>query len=83
MKFLFIKVLDNIVQNKMKKMSQEASKTQLQQDKEDFDPNIALDNLLDENPSKSLWRGNMQSVQLAAKMVGFLLIFSSSNNFRR
>ena len=68
MKLNFIlKVLDNIVQNKMNKESQEASKVQFE--KEDFEPNITLDNLLDETTSKSLWRGNLQSVQLAAKMV--------------
>lgn len=62
-----LKVLDNIVQNKNSKDSQEASKAQ--PEKEDFDPSIALDNLFDESSSKSLWRGNIQSVQLAAKMV--------------
>ncbi|XP_032455562.1 probable Rho GTPase-activating protein CG5521 isoform X2 [Nasonia vitripennis] len=65
-------VLDNIVQNKSSKDSQEVSKAQ--PEKEDFDPSIALDNLFDESSSKSLWRGNIQSVQLAAKMVMMHLV---------
>ncbi|XP_058799896.1 probable Rho GTPase-activating protein CG5521 isoform X2 [Phymastichus coffea] len=65
-------VLDNIVQNKINRESQEASKTQAE--KEDFDPNITLDNLLGEATAKLMWRGNMQSVQLAAKMVMMHLV---------
>jgi hypothetical protein len=42
-------------------------------EKEDFEPNIALDNLVDEISSKSPWRGNIQSVQLAAKMVSLII----------
>lgn len=36
---------------------------------DDFDPDITLDNLADESCTKSPRRGNVQSVQLAAKMV--------------
>lgn len=61
----YSKVLDNIVQNKINREPQDTSKSE----KEDFDPNITLDNLLDEATAKSMWRGNIQSVQLAAKMV--------------
>ncbi|CAB0040590.1 unnamed protein product [Trichogramma brassicae] len=71
-------VLDNIVQGRFSKDPAEASRA-AQQDKqgEDFDPNIALDNLLDSAASKAAWRGgsgNAQSVQLAAKMIMMHLV---------
>ncbi|XP_011503584.1 PREDICTED: ral GTPase-activating protein subunit alpha-1 [Ceratosolen solmsi marchali] len=59
-------VLDNIAQNKFYK--ENSCKAQ-QFEKEDFEPNIVLDNLFDETSSKLFWRENVQSVQLAAKMV--------------
>ncbi|XP_014218628.1 ral GTPase-activating protein subunit alpha-1 isoform X2 [Copidosoma floridanum] len=68
---ILFSVLDNIAQNKVSKESQESLKAPEQ---EDFEPNITLDNLLDETYSKSLWGGNMQSVQLAAKMVMMHLV---------
>ncbi|XP_070513115.1 probable Rho GTPase-activating protein CG5521 isoform X5 [Cardiocondyla obscurior] len=66
-------VLNNIVQNKIGK---EFSKTvrSNQDDDGDFDPNITLDNLIDESSAKSPRKGNIQSVQLAAKMVLMHLI---------
>ncbi|KAL7291923.1 hypothetical protein TKK_0014473 [Trichogramma kaykai] len=71
-------VLDNIVQGRFSKDPAEASRA-AQQDKqgEDFDPSIALDNLLDSAASKAAWRGgsgNAQSVQLAAKMIMMHLV---------
>lgn len=57
-------MLNNIVQNKVGK---EFSKTAKNQDNDDdFDPNITLDNLIDESSAKSPRKGN---IQLAAKMV--------------
>ena len=66
-------ILDNIVQNKISKDSAEAAR--VQHDKqEDFDPIIALDNLLDDVSRKKSWQNNVQSVQLAAKMVMMHLV---------
>lgn len=39
---------------------------------DDFDPDITLDNLADEACVKSPRRGNIHSVQLAAKMVSWI-----------
>ena len=69
-------VLDNIIQNKAGKNVQE---TKIQPEFEDFDPDIALDNLSYESLSKSPRRGNAQSVQLAAKMVKCLLFYIQAN----
>jgi len=60
-------VLNNIVQNKVGKEFSRTAKNH--EDDDDFDPNITLDNLVDEPSSKSPHKGNIQSVQLAAKMV--------------
>lgn len=52
------------------KVGKEFSKTaKNNEDDDDFDPNIILDNLIDESSTKSPRKGNIQSVQLAAKMV--------------
>jgi hypothetical protein len=56
------------VQNKVGKEFSKNIKSN-QEDDDDFDPNITLDNLIDESSSKSPPKGNIQSVQLAAKMV--------------
>lgn len=61
-------MLNNIVQNKVGKEFSKTSKNN-QDDDDDFDPNITLDNLIDESSVKSPRKGNIQSVQLAAKMV--------------
>lgn len=61
-------MLYNIVQNKIGKIA----KSNHEED-DDFDPNITLDNLIDEPSSKSPHKGNIQSVQLAAKMVKLFL----------
>jgi len=61
-------VLNNIVQNKVGKEFSKTAKNN-QDDDDDFDPNITLDNLIDESSAKSPRKGNIQSVQLAAKMV--------------
>lgn len=60
--------MDNIVQDKIDKDASQTNKNEDEDD--DFDPNITLDNLADEMCAKSPRRGNIQSVQLAAKMVG-------------
>jgi len=56
------------VQNKVGKEFSKTAKNN-QDDDDDFDPNITLDNLIDESSTKSPRKGNIQSVQLAAKMV--------------
>lgn len=61
--------MDNIVQDKIDKDAPQINKNEDEDD--DFDPDITLDNLADEVCAKSPRRGNIQSVQLAAKMVGF------------
>ncbi|RLU22901.1 hypothetical protein DMN91_005179 [Ooceraea biroi] len=66
-------VLNNIVQNKVGKEFSRTTKNN-QEDDDDFDPNVTLDNLIDESSSKSPQKGNIQSVQLAAKMVMMHLI---------
>ncbi|XP_018351376.1 PREDICTED: probable Rho GTPase-activating protein CG5521 isoform X5 [Trachymyrmex septentrionalis] len=66
-------VLNNIVQNKVGKEFSKTAKNN-QDDDDDFDPNITLDNLIDESSTKSPRKGNIQSVQLAAKMVLMHLI---------
>ncbi|XP_076666780.1 putative Rho GTPase-activating protein CG5521 isoform X8 [Andrena cerasifolii] len=66
-------VLDNIVQDKVGKYSSQSWKSHEDED-DDFDPDITLDNLADESCTKSPRRGNVQSVQLAAKMVMMHLI---------
>ncbi|XP_077268633.1 putative Rho GTPase-activating protein CG5521 isoform X2 [Temnothorax americanus] len=66
-------VLNNIVQNKVGKEFSKTAKNN-QDDDDDFDPNITLDNLIDESSAKSPRKGNIQSVQLAAKMVLMHLI---------
>ncbi|XP_012235826.1 probable Rho GTPase-activating protein CG5521 isoform X4 [Linepithema humile] len=65
-------VLNNIVQNKVGKEFSRTAKNHEEDD--DFDLNIMLDNLVDEPSSKSPHKGNIQSVQLAAKMVMMHLI---------
>lgn len=60
--------MDNIVQDKIDKDAPQINKNEDEDD--DFDPDITLDNLADEVCAKSPRRGNIQSVQLAAKMVG-------------
>ncbi|KAI4490336.1 hypothetical protein M0802_010713 [Mischocyttarus mexicanus] len=66
-------VLDNIAQNKGVKDPPKTNKFHQDED-DDFDPDITLDNLTDEVCSKSPHRGNVHSVQLAAKMVMMHLI---------
>ncbi|XP_014469000.1 PREDICTED: probable Rho GTPase-activating protein CG5521 isoform X4 [Dinoponera quadriceps] len=66
-------VLNNIVQNKIGKESSKSAKNG-QDDGSDFEFDITLDNLADEPSSKSPHKGNIQSVQLAAKMVMMHLI---------
>ncbi|XP_015178189.1 PREDICTED: probable Rho GTPase-activating protein CG5521 isoform X3 [Polistes dominula] len=66
-------VLDNIAQNKGGKDLPKMNKCH-QDENDDFDPDITLDNLTDEVCSKSPHRGNVHSVQLAAKMVMMHLI---------
>nr|XP_046485435.1 probable Rho GTPase-activating protein CG5521 [Neodiprion pinetum] len=61
-------VLDNIMHNKISKDLQDSAKC-YQPDSDDFDPDISLDNLVDDTGMKSPRRGNVQSVQLAAQMV--------------
>lgn len=61
--------MDNIVQDKIDKDAPQTNKNEDEDD--DFDPDITLDNLADEVCAKSPRRSNIQSVQLAAKMVGF------------
>ena len=56
------------MQNKVGKEFSKTAKNN-QDDDDDFDPNITLDNLIDESSTKSPRKGNIQSVQLAAKMV--------------
>jgi len=56
------------VQNKVGKEFSKTAKNN-EDDDDDFDPNIILDNLIDESSTKSPRKGNIQSVQLAAKMV--------------
>ncbi|XP_031364331.1 ral GTPase-activating protein subunit alpha-1 isoform X1 [Apis dorsata] len=65
-------VLDNIVQDKIDKDAPQTNKNEDEND--DFDLDITLDNLADEVCAKSPRRGNIQSVQLAAKMVMMHLI---------
>ncbi|KAL6448719.1 hypothetical protein ACFW04_000500 [Cataglyphis niger] len=66
-------VLNNIVQNKIGKEFIKTVKSNPEDD-DDFDPNITLDNLVNVPSSKSPNKGNIQSVQLAAKMVMMHLI---------
>ncbi|XP_076637502.1 putative Rho GTPase-activating protein CG5521 isoform X9 [Colletes latitarsis] len=66
-------VLDNIVQDRVTKGLLHSGKNHRDED-DDFDPDITLDNLADEISVKSPRRGNIQSVQLAAKMVMMHLI---------
>ncbi|KZC06326.1 Ral GTPase-activating protein subunit alpha-2 [Dufourea novaeangliae] len=66
-------VLDNIVQDKSSKGLSQSNRSHEDED-DDFDPDITLDNLADETCVKSPRRGNIQSVQLAAKMVMMHLI---------
>ncbi|XP_012145628.1 putative Rho GTPase-activating protein CG5521 isoform X6 [Megachile rotundata] len=66
-------VLDNIVKDKISKDVTQSNKSHEDED-DDFDPDITLDNLADETSMKSPRRGNIQSVQLAAKMVMMHLI---------
>ncbi|XP_011868828.1 PREDICTED: probable Rho GTPase-activating protein CG5521 isoform X6 [Vollenhovia emeryi] len=66
-------VLNNIVQNEVGKEFSKTAKSN-QDDDDDFDPNITLDNLIDEASVKSPRKGNIQSIQLAAKMVLMHLI---------
>lgn len=61
-------VLDNIMQNKVTRDTQDSAKC-YQHDTDDFDPDISLDNLTDDSALKSPRRGNVQAVQLAARMV--------------
>lgn len=61
-------MLNNIVQNKVGKEFSRIAKNNQDED-DDFDPHITLDNLIDESSVKSPRKGNIQSVQLAAKMV--------------
>ncbi|KAG7202596.1 hypothetical protein KM043_009788 [Ampulex compressa] len=67
-------VLDNIVQNRIGKDTTKGSTKSHQDDDDDFDADITLDNLNDESCTKSPRRSNVQSVQLAAKMVMMHLI---------
>ncbi|CAL7949772.1 unnamed protein product [Xylocopa violacea] len=66
-------VLDDIVHEKIGKDVSQSTKNHEDED-DDFDPDISLDNLSDEVGTKSPRRGNIQSVQLAAKMVMMHLI---------
>lgn len=65
-----MQVLDNIVQDTIDKDVSQTNKSHEDED-DDFDPDITLDNLADDICAKSPRRGNIQSVQLAAKMVGY------------
>ena len=65
-----LQVLDNIVQDKIDKDVSQANRSHEDED-DDFDPDITLDNLADEVCAKSPRRGNIHSVQLAAKMVEY------------
>lgn len=56
------------MQNKVGKEFSKTAKNNQDED-DDFDPHIMLDNLIDESSAKSPRKGNIQSVQLAAKMV--------------
>ena len=56
------------MQNKVGKEFSKTAKNN-EDDDDDFDPNIILDNLIDESSTKSPRKGNIKSVQLAAKMV--------------
>lgn len=49
------------------------------EDDDDFDPNITLDNLVNVPSSKSPLKGNIQSVQLAAKMVSIVIYYKHCN----
>ncbi|XP_012275924.1 ral GTPase-activating protein subunit alpha-1 isoform X2 [Orussus abietinus] len=60
-------VLDNLVQRKVDTDFWDTERNH--QHDGDFDPDISLDNLLDETHGKSPRRGNVRSVRLAAKMV--------------
>lgn len=60
--------MDNIAQNKGGKDTPKTNKCHQDED-DDFDPDVTLDNLTDEVCAKSPHRGNVHSVQLAAKMV--------------
>ncbi|XP_017795998.1 PREDICTED: ral GTPase-activating protein subunit alpha-1 [Habropoda laboriosa] len=66
-------VLDNIVQDKIGKDVSQLNKSHEDEDGY-FEPDITLDNLADDTGTKSPYRGNIQSVQLAAKMVMMHLI---------
>ncbi|KMQ98304.1 gtpase-activating rap ran-gap domain-like 1 protein [Lasius niger] len=68
-----IQVLNGIVQNKIGKEFMKTTRSNPEDD-DDFDPNITLDNLVNMPSSKSPHKGNIQSVQLAAKMVMMHLI---------
>lgn len=67
-------MLNNIVQNKIGKEFMKTAKSNPEDD-DDFDPNITLDNLVNVPSSKSPHKGNIQSVQLAAKMVSFVIYY--------
>ncbi|XP_053985911.1 probable Rho GTPase-activating protein CG5521 isoform X10 [Hylaeus volcanicus] len=66
-------VLDNMAQDRVTKGLLQSGKRHEDED-DDFDPDITLDNLPDDASFKSPPRGNIQSVQLAAKMVMMHLI---------
>ncbi|XP_054011136.1 ral GTPase-activating protein subunit alpha-1 isoform X7 [Hylaeus anthracinus] len=66
-------VLDNMAQDRVTKGLLQPGKRHEDED-DDFDPDITLDNLPDDASFKSPPRGNIQSVQLAAKMVMMHLI---------
>ncbi|XP_066587129.1 probable Rho GTPase-activating protein CG5521 isoform X2 [Prorops nasuta] len=65
-------VLYNIIEGKTEKETVKSNKNS--QTDDDFNPDITLDNLVDESFTKSPRRGNIQSIQLTAKMVIMHLI---------
>lgn len=70
-------MLNGIVQNKIGKEFMKTTRSNPEDD-DDFDPNITLDNLVNLPSSKSPHKGNIQSVQLAAKMVSLVICVMST-----
>lgn len=63
-----------MVQNKIGKEFMKIPRSNPEDD-DDFDPNITLDNLVNIPSLKSPHKGNIQSVQLAAKMVNCVIYY--------
>lgn len=76
-------VLHNIVQNKSDRGSHDPAKNNRHQhENDDFNPDVSLDDLVKDSSNKSPRRGNVQSVQLAAKMVSCLYCRQRSEKSR-